>query len=378
MGKVIPIRPDDQAARERIRTSLDESLIVEAAAGTGKTAELIRRIVAGFRSGKISTPDRLVAVTFTRKAAGELKLRLREELDCALKEARSSNAADRNSKVEVQNWESRDSDSSETKTQKLNSIDAGGEARPDGDEIRNLENAITHLEEAHIGTIHSFCAEILRERPVEANVDPAFHELSEPESQRLYRQAFRRWSQEKLSASPPGLRRCLSRLASRSASSDSSPLQEVEAAGWKLVQWRDFAKPWQRRPFERERGIDQLVREVFRLAELLSRCPRQGDELVQAMRAVSDLKTWIERAEAARGRKLSERDYDVLEGRLLILLQELRRRTKIGRGKFAEDVSREQVVERRDSLVLSLENFKREADAELAALLQDEMRDLIK
>src|SRR5690242_13437345 len=87
MGKVIPIRPDDDATRRRIRTSLDESLIVEAAAGTGKTTELICRIVAGFRTGKIRKAENLVAVTFTRKAAGELKLRLRQELDFALQNA---------------------------------------------------------------------------------------------------------------------------------------------------------------------------------------------------------------------------------------------------------------------------------------------------
>ena len=40
------IPSDDSAARELIETSLDESLIVEAAAGTGKTTELVRRLVA--------------------------------------------------------------------------------------------------------------------------------------------------------------------------------------------------------------------------------------------------------------------------------------------------------------------------------------------
>src|SRR5438093_13534464 len=75
--------PDhDQIARQRIRESLDESLIVEAAAGTGKTSELIRRIVGVLRTGRTMV-DRLVAVTFTRKAAGELRLRLRVELDKA-------------------------------------------------------------------------------------------------------------------------------------------------------------------------------------------------------------------------------------------------------------------------------------------------------
>jgi len=57
------MKTSDDAARQRIRESLDESLIVEAAAGTGKTSELIQRIVAILRSGRTSV-DRIVAVTF--------------------------------------------------------------------------------------------------------------------------------------------------------------------------------------------------------------------------------------------------------------------------------------------------------------------------
>ena len=49
-------------------------------------------------------------------------------------------------------------------------------------ERSNIEDALEHLEEASIGTIHSFCAQILRERPVEAVVDPAFEELSEQQA----------------------------------------------------------------------------------------------------------------------------------------------------------------------------------------------------
>src|ERR1051326_6048153 len=101
----------DADARIRIRESLDESLIVEAAAGTGKTTELVQRIVAILRTGR-TTVDRIVAVTFTRKAAGELRLRLRVELD----KARSSATLPQ--------------------------------------DIRSLEDALARLEEAHIGTIH--------------------------------------------------------------------------------------------------------------------------------------------------------------------------------------------------------------------------------
>src|SRR4030081_2885633 len=120
----------DRDARARIRPSLAESLLVEASAGTGKTTELIARIVAVLATG-LTTIEHIAAVTFTNKAAGELKLRLRQELDRARESA------------------------------------AGQEERA------NVENALEHLEEAAIGTIHSFCAQILRERPVEAIVDPA-------------------------------------------------------------------------------------------------------------------------------------------------------------------------------------------------------------
>ena len=70
----------DKKARERIAGDLDATLIVEAAAGTGKTSSLVSRIVALVASGKAELAN-IVAVTFTDKAAGELKLRLRREID---------------------------------------------------------------------------------------------------------------------------------------------------------------------------------------------------------------------------------------------------------------------------------------------------------
>src|SRR5438132_5208729 len=83
--------PDDQSARIRIRESLGESLIVEASAGTGKTSELVRRIVRVLATGGAQI-HQIVAVTFTNKAAGELKLRLRKELDEARAHAPESEA----------------------------------------------------------------------------------------------------------------------------------------------------------------------------------------------------------------------------------------------------------------------------------------------
>ena len=72
----------DQADRDQIDTALDDTFIVEAAAGTGKTTELVRRIVRMIETGRAEVKE-IVAVTFTEKAAGELKLRLREALEKA-------------------------------------------------------------------------------------------------------------------------------------------------------------------------------------------------------------------------------------------------------------------------------------------------------
>src|SRR3990172_7192766 len=84
----------DGPARERIRHALDETLIVEAAAGTGKTTELVHRIVNVLAGGR-ATVDRIVAVTSTEKAAGELKLRLRAGLEAARQELSATSSGQR-------------------------------------------------------------------------------------------------------------------------------------------------------------------------------------------------------------------------------------------------------------------------------------------
>ena len=81
--------PADAEARDAIATALDDTLIVEAAAGTGKTTEMVTRIVRTVATGR-ATMDEIVAVTFTEKAAGELKLRLREALDADAERSRSA------------------------------------------------------------------------------------------------------------------------------------------------------------------------------------------------------------------------------------------------------------------------------------------------
>ena len=79
-------RRPDADARRAISDALDDTLVVEAAAGTGKTTELIKRILSVLATGRARMKE-IVAVTFTEKAAGELKLRLREALEQARADA---------------------------------------------------------------------------------------------------------------------------------------------------------------------------------------------------------------------------------------------------------------------------------------------------
>jgi ATP-dependent helicase/nuclease subunit A len=331
MTPILHPQLDDTAARQRIRTSLDESLLVEASAGTGKTTELVARIVNVLASGATSIAN-IVAVTFTNKAAGELKLRLRQELDRAR------------------------------------------EFAPTPAQRTNVEHALEHLEEASIGTIHSFCAQILRERPVEAVVDPAFEELTDQQSARIFERAFRAWFQQKLAEGAPGLRRALARLAARESADASPPITQLQYAAWKLIEWRDHPRAWRQPPFDRSTEIDRLIEQIKLLSEAAACCRKFNDNLVRSLRPAQALVIWIERAEKATSRA---RDYDTLESLLIKLLRDLKRDAKKGSGFFAESVPREQVVAARTQLIENLDAFQAAADADLAATLRGEMWDLV-
>lgn len=323
-----PRPSSDAEARREIREALDSSMIVEASAGTGKTTELVHRIVAVLRAGRAQIGS-IAAVTFTHKAAGELKLRLREALD----EARQASADGRG----------------------------------------RLEHALAHLEEASIGTIHSFCAQLLRERPVEARVDPGFEELSEQEAGRIYQRAFRAWLERRLNEPSPGLRRAFARLAHRDSWDDSPPLDQLQYAGKKLVEWRDYPTPWRREAFSREEEIRTLLRQARELADLSSRPRRVTDNLYQSLQPVRLLIQSLDRPEAA-GRAP---DYDALEAQILKLGRDLRGDPRKGAGEYGGGVSREELLKRRDELRVWIEDFRRRADADLAAQLRGELAGVV-
>ena len=313
----------DQDARDRIRTSLDETLLVEAAAGTGKTTELVERIIEVIRDGRGKLSN-LVAVTFTEKAAGELKLRLRTKLETARR-------------------------------------DAAGHPEI----LEHLEEGLAQLEEAHIGTIHGFCSDLLKERPLQAGVDPFFEVATEDESQRLYRRVFQRWLQEKLDDPPPGIRRLLRQPVEQ----ELGPVERLYQAGWSLIDRRDFPTAWEIRPFPREKEIDWLVERFLRLAKQSEDCSRTSDRLYQELARLRSFALELERQEIASGK----RDYDSLEHRLL----KLDLGKSKGRGAYSERVSRQELLDERETLQESLKEFRKSAGADRAAHLQNELPELV-
>jgi ATP-dependent exoDNAse (exonuclease V) beta subunit len=128
----------------RIREALDENLFVGAGAGTGKTKALVDRLVALVASGLPITE--IVAITFTEKAAAEMKERVRGELETMRAQA-----------------------------------DPGG----------RLERALNSLDAAPISTIHAFAGGLVRSFAPEAGVDPDYGVIDEVAAGRRFQQRWR-------------------------------------------------------------------------------------------------------------------------------------------------------------------------------------------
>jgi ATP-dependent exoDNAse (exonuclease V) beta subunit len=142
----------DQRARDRIRSDLDRTLFVSAGAGSGKTTELVERVLALVRAG---TPvDRLAAITFTEKSADELRDRIRRELERHAERAEDPAAR------------------------------------------RACAVALDDLDQAAICTLHSFAQRVLTAFPLEAGVPPAFAVLDEITSDRDFEERWQAFYDE--------------------------------------------------------------------------------------------------------------------------------------------------------------------------------------
>jgi ATP-dependent helicase/nuclease subunit A len=319
----------DQDDREQIATALDDTLVVEAAAGTGKTTELVRRIVRVIETGRAEVTG-IVAVTFTEKAAGELKLRLREALE-----------------------------------------DARGVSESGSKERDRLDRALGRLEEAQVSTIHGFCADLLRERPVEARIDPLFTVLTEAQAARMYDEGFHQWLESELADPSEGVKRSLRRQTFRGFDGDDGPVDRLRRAGWDLIQWRDFDGDWQRPPFERSSRIDALIQLLNGFAGLLEPPGDARDNLYSDCWAARKLADEIGRTES-----VAARDYDRVEAGLIELGRNRNfRDARKGSGRnYRSGVLREDVWRACEKLQTALAGFEADANADLAAALHAELR----
>jgi ATP-dependent exoDNAse (exonuclease V) beta subunit len=319
----------DAEARRAIREDLGTTLVVEAAAGTGKTTALVGRVVELLRTGagRLAT---IVAVTFTDKAAGEMKLRLRAEIE-----------------------------------------KARAKAGADGDERKRFDDALAELEVARIGTIHSLCADLLREHPVEAGVDPVFQVAAGDESEAIYAAAFEAWYERALAAPGEGARRVLRRRPrGREA---TGPRQLLYRAGFDLLDHRDFDAPWRREPFDRERALDEAVDALRDVAADAGRAHRADDFLAQNLAEIGRFLEDLDRRERVR----ASRDHDGLEAELRELLRKRSFHWKGGGRAYGPGLVRADVLARRDAARDRADALVRRADADLAACLATELRPLV-
>ena len=126
------LQPEQAAAAYEIKKHIS----VTAGPGSGKTTVLVERYLHILRQNTNLNIDQIVAITFTNRAANEMRERLRDELNLILQTAAP-------------------------------------------DDRRHWLNYKRTLDGAVITTIHGFCARLLREFPVEAHIDPQFTLLDE-------------------------------------------------------------------------------------------------------------------------------------------------------------------------------------------------------
>jgi ATP-dependent exoDNAse (exonuclease V) beta subunit len=146
-GEVVPELTAEQRAAIEAR-SID--VFTEAGAGTGKTGVLVERYCDAVTEDGVA-PERILAFTFTERAAGELRERIRAEL---IRRARAAAGAG------------------------------------DAELAAAIARAARDGERAWITTMHGFCRRLLAAHPVAASMDPRFRVLDEAEAARLGERAF--------------------------------------------------------------------------------------------------------------------------------------------------------------------------------------------
>ncbi len=145
----------DNDAQQRLVSNFQTTFLLEAGAGTGKTQLLLTRLLALLRTGR-SPLSRVAVITFTEKAAAELRTRLRATVESTLQTS-----------------------------------------LPEAERVA-LQVVLSELDRAMVMTIHAFCAALLRERALEVGLDPAFTVLNQAEAGLLHDQVWQTWLTQEL------------------------------------------------------------------------------------------------------------------------------------------------------------------------------------
>jgi len=201
---------------QHLATDTTRNLVITAGAGTGKTAVLTRRIIKILRRELLAI-DRLMVVTFTDKAAVEMKERIYAAIEAE--------------------------------------IERGGAQR---EHFKGLRDSFL---ENRISTFHAFCAALLREFPIEAEIDPYFRVMDEVDKvfflRRVINRTLNRLAEDKKNSELTVLSREWSRTAL--ANTVYSLIQKREEAGPWLhdffrIEWEQYRKrlPVYRRVILRE------------------------------------------------------------------------------------------------------------------------------
>ena len=154
-------KTDDQTTLYSIVNDLGANLMIEAGAGTGKTYALVSRVVALVKAGV--RMQNIVAITFTEAAAAELSERIRSRMEQLLDNDHPDNVHD-------------------LLAQELNDRDRG-----------RIRRAVGELDQAAVQTIHSFAAQLLRDRPLPANLPPGWTPMDAVESAQRFEEQWDQW-----------------------------------------------------------------------------------------------------------------------------------------------------------------------------------------
>ncbi|MCA1494450.1 UvrD-helicase domain-containing protein [Ensifer sp. NBAIM29] len=161
----------DLDARRRALTDFTSNILVEAAAGTGKTSLMAARVAMMIASG--IEPSKIAAITFTEPAASELEARIR----WTISELRAGRIPPALTKIVTQ------------------PLGAG--------ELAHLEAAAPCLDEITATTIHGFCQGILRSHGLTAGLDPGSRVVDETVAEALFDEVLSEWLKGKLSDGAP-------------------------------------------------------------------------------------------------------------------------------------------------------------------------------